>query len=301
MIPRFPDFSQIKLEQKSIFDACFSNLDPEISEFCFGYLFSWRIPLNLSVSSLNDNLCVCGFIADDPFFFRPIGTNNVEETGFKCLEFLKEKYGSARIISAPEDFSARMSEKYQNKLKISEEREYFDYVYRVDDLAELKGDKYQSKRNFVNRFKKNYRFEYKKFDTPTRLMCLDFQKKWRDMKSRSGTTSLEEENIAAIELLENFDALNLCGCAIVVDGTVVAFSIGERLNKDTFVVHIEKANTEYQGSYQMMNLLVAQEIKSKGYKFINREEDLGQMNLRKSKMSYHPSFLVKKYTIALPR
>ncbi len=298
-IHKFPDFSEIKLEQKSVFNGYFSNLNPRISEFCFGYLFSWRIPLKLSVTLLNDNLCVCGFIDNSPFFFQPIGTNNIEETGVECLRFLKDKYGSGGIISAAEEFSMKIAERYRGRLKISEERNYFDYVYKTEDLTMLKGERYQSKRNFINRFKKNYNFEYKKFNVQTRQMCLDFQKNWCDMKSCSGTTSLIDENIATVELLKNFDELDLCGYAIVVGGDVIAFSVGERLNKDTFAIHIEKANTKYQGSYQIMNQITAQEIKSMGYEFINREEDLGQSNLRKSKKSYYPMCLIRKFRIVI--
>ncbi|MDI6756971.1 MAG: phosphatidylglycerol lysyltransferase domain-containing protein, partial [Endomicrobiia bacterium] len=177
------------------------------------------------------------------------------------------------------------------------QREYFDYIYRAGDLAELAGDKYQSKRNFVNRFKKNHNFEYKILNADTAALCLGVQKKWREMKLYTAPASILDEDTAAREFLENFTALDLCGCAIFVGADIIAFSVGERLNGDTLVMHLEKADTSYAGSYQTMSRLAAKTAVSMGYAYINKEEDLGLPNLRKAKMSYHPAAMVRKYEI----
>ncbi len=117
------------------------------------------------------------------------------------------------------------------------------------------------------------------------------------MKLYDAPESILDEDAAARELLENFGALNLCGCAIFVGGEVAAFSVGERLNRDTLVMHLEKADTSFAGSYQTMSRLSAQRAVEMGYTYINKEEDLGLANLRKAKMSYHPAKMVSKYEI----
>ena len=82
------------------------------------------------------------------------------------------------------------------------------------------------------------------------------------------------------------------------DGEVIAFAIGEPLNPDTFVVHIEKAFAEIQGAYPMINQQFAEHAAA-GYQYVNREEDTGAEGLRKAKLSYRPVFLVEKGIVTL--
>ena len=87
------------------------------------------------------------------------------------------------------------------------------------------------------------------------------------------------------------------GGVLRVDGTVQAFTFGERSSDDTFVVHVEKALRKYQGAYTAINREFVKSLEGR-YKYINREEDTGAENLRKSKLSYHPVFLEEKYLIS---
>ena len=77
--------------------------------------------------------------------------------------------------------------------------------------------------------------------------------------------------------------LGLVGGVLRRDGQIVAFSIGERLNSETFVVHFEKAYPDLQGAYPMINQqFVLHECE--GYAYVNREEDTGDPGLRKAKL-----------------
>jgi hypothetical protein len=92
----------------------------------------------------------------------------------------------------------------------------------------------------------------------------------------------------------NFKELKLVGGLLRIDGEVVAFTIGEPLNSTTFVVHVEKAYSEIQGAYPMINQqFVIHECED--YEYVNREEDLGEEGLRKAKMSYYPEIILDKY------
>jgi len=99
-----------------------------------------------------------------------------------------------------------------------------------------------------------------------------------------------------MHILHNFDKLDLIGAMIKIDGKVIAYSLGEVLNDEYAVIHIEKGLNNYIGSYQMINYLFAQNEFSK-CKYINREDDFGDEGLREAKESYHPAFLLKKYEI----
>lgn len=59
------------------------------------------------------------------------------------------------------------------------------------------------------------------------------------------------------------------------------------------MVHIEKALTEYEGVYPMINQQFVQR-ETEGFLYVNREEDTGDEGLRQAKLSYHPAFLEEK-------
>jgi len=310
LIAAFPEFNPISIGQKTTFQKIFDKLQPHNSEFSFGYLFSWQKPLHLEVANFNSKfLIIRGELSsDEKFYFPPIPTDSNSEYSYTAL--LEKLFSSPikKIICADKHFTEIIKTNLSSDSQIKPQREFYDYVYLADDLAHLKGDRYQSKRNFVNRFTRKYKdtFKYHLLDNSPdgeKMIrhCLEFQDKWRQMKlSASGGSSsysLLDEDIAARELLLNFKELDLCGCAITVKDEIAAFSIGEKIRQDTVVIHVEKADTSFVGSYQTMVQLSADTIKNMGYRYINKEEDLGIPNLRKTKLSYHPSHFVEKYEI----
>ena len=93
------------------------------------------------------------------------------------------------------------------------------------------------------------------------------------------------------------EELGLTGGAILLDGKIKAFTVGERLNDDMQLIHIEKADSEINGLFPMINQqYVLHECADVQY--INREEDMGVEGMRKAKRSYYPDFMVKKYFAA---
>ena len=104
------------------------------------------------------------------------------------------------------------------------------------------------------------------------------------------------ESCVAANFLRLFDELDVCGGLLRVDGQAVAFCIGEPVCDDTMVVHIEKALTEYEGAYTMINQLFV-EHECQNMTYINREDDAGDEGLRKAKLSYKPAFMVEKGTV----
>jgi hypothetical protein len=106
------------------------------------------------------------------------------------------------------------------------------------------------------------------------------------------------EQYAIDTFFKYYREFNLMGGGIRIDGELVAFTIGERLNSNTVVVHIEKADTSYEGLYVLINnQFVRHFCDPNVVKYINREEDLGIEGLRKAKRSYHPVFQVEKHLV----
>ena len=114
----------------------------------------------------------------------------------------------------------------------------------------------------------------------------------QDMEERKG---LKEESEAVKLALENFGKLELTGGLIRTEGKVVAFSVGDRLNDSTFLVHIEKAFSDINGAYPIINREFVRH-NCLDFKYVNREDDAADEGLRRAKLSYHPYEIIKKYT-----
>lgn len=173
-------------------------------------------------------------------------------------------------------------------------RDEYDYVYTVERLSTLAGRKLHGKRNHIARFKDGNDWSYERLNADNKSECVEMAKLWITMREDKWNEDMSSEMEALQTALKYFDELGLIGGVIRKSGEIVAFSIGEALNKDTLVVHFEKAYPNLQGAYPMINQqFVLNEGKS--YKYVNREEDTGDLGLRKAKLSYYPEFLVEKY------
>lgn len=180
---------------------------------------------------------------------------------------------------------------------IASDRDNYDYVYRAQDLIELKGRSYHSKKNHVNSFRKNYSdYQYLPLTDELIGQCIDNTVEWCKKRGCYKDPLLLAEKNAIIEVLNNFSTLQLTGGVITIGGKVEAFSFGERLNRDTAVIHVEKANPDVKGVYAAINQDFCQNSWS-SMEYINREEDMGIPGLRKAKQSYHPVKMVEKFVI----
>jgi uncharacterized protein len=174
------------------------------------------------------------------------------------------------------------------------ERDYFDYIYLREDLASLKGKKYQSKRNHINNFNKNYTYEYIPITPELVPECLKLESKWyKANKDYNDEEDLNDERRSLTYALNHFDKLGLIGGGICVDHQIVAFAFGAPINHETFGVHVEKADVNYEGAYAVINKEFALHLPEE-YTYVNREEDLGIPGLRQAKLSYNPIILLEK-------
>lgn len=169
-----------------------------------------------------------------------------------------------------------------------------DYVYNADDLRNLAGRRYQPKRNHINRFMSEYPdFWYENLTRDRFAECMQLEREWR--RAHEGHTSeLCAEQRAMQRAFEHFDELGLTGGCIYVGDRLVAFTYGSAVNDHTFDTHVEKADTEYDGAFTIINKCFAEHLPER-FTLINREEDLGIDGLRRAKLSYHPAFLQHKF------
>ena len=172
-------------------------------------------------------------------------------------------------------------------------RDYEDYVYRADDLRNLTGRRYQPKRNHINRFEAAYDYRYEELTPALAPECMRLEREWRAGHD-SHAAELTAEQRAMQRAFDHFGELELRGGALFVGEKLVAFTIGSAINDEAFCIHVEKADTRYDGAFTMINRLFAQHLPPH-YTLIDREEDLGLEGLRQSKLSYHPAVIQHKY------
>ncbi len=172
-------------------------------------------------------------------------------------------------------------------------RDFDDYVYLRQDLAELRGRKYSAKRNHVNKFAKTHTYDFRPLLRQDFAECLRLENEWRGQHNAL-PEHLTAEQQAIRMAFDNYEALELFGGVLRVDDRIVAFTYGSALNDDTFCTHIEKADIRYEGVYPMINYLFANSLPEK-FTFVNREEDMGLPGLRQSKLSYLPTQLAPKH------
>ena len=289
------DFKPVTLEDKSVFKAFFSQDPPRASEFTFTNVFMWRHRFRPVWKVWGDCLLIV-FRPEDaaPFGLPPVGSGDKRA----ALEFLcrsLEKVSPEGTISRAEK---RFVEQYVegDSFQILEDPDNSDYVYLARNLIDLPGNKYHRKKNHVNQFTKNNEFEYRTLNAEIAQSFLDLQETWCEIRNCDETPGLFQENIAIHEALWNFSALGFKGGAILVDSRVEAFALGEALNPETAVIHVEKANPDMAGLYAAINQYFCKEALS-NFTYINREQDLGLPGLRQAKQSYLPDHMVEKFTL----
>lgn len=164
-----------------------------------------------------------------------------------------------------------------------------DYVYRTQDLAELKGSKYQAKRNHIHKFEALGAWRYGPLVADDARAVLDA---WLAAKTAAGEADAEsrlETTAIRRQLAEGWT----CGGVLYLDDAPVAFAMGERLDDETMLVAYEKA-LDVPGAYALVNREFARR-EGAGYAYLNRASADGHPNLVKAKESYHPCLRLRKF------
>ena len=181
---------------------------------------------------------------------------------------------------------------YGKEYSFEENRDAFDYIYLREDLANLSGKKYHSKRNHISAFSKKYVWRYENLNDNNVADFISCAEKW--FKTREADRLLKAEEEGIHQILSNYKELSVLGGIIYVEDKPVAFTFGSAINNEVFDIHTEKALPEFAECYTVINREFAKNALS-DYKYINREDDLGLEGLRKAKLSYKPHILLKKY------
>ncbi len=283
-ISEYPSWKALVLPDKQVIDPFLKKFPPGISDLTFTNLFCHQVARGYMISAHKKHLLFRFGNKQPNFLYQPVGPHPKEV----ILELLHQHPEYKFIL-----VNGELGKLLATAAKVTFDRGMSDYICKLQDLQQFNGEKYQEKRNFVRRFLP-YGPKIVPLNESHRNECKALLKIWK--AGKDPLPHLDDEQLAAEVMLNNLQSLNVHGIGIIIDGRVEGFAIGEPINREYFVEHFEKGNTQFMGIYPYILHEFAKSIPTK-FTFLNREQDLGIEGLRKSKLSYHPAFLIEKCSI----
>ena len=279
-------------EKVKIIEEFIEKTEVNFCDISLGVKFMWRDTVKVEYAVFNDTLILKETGANHKnAFYYPMGKDPLG-----ALEKIEE-YCLLNCVPLifgylDENKVAFLSARY-NKTENRFDRNWCDYIYLKENFIFYSGKKLSGQRNHVNKFKRNYpNYKFCKITEENLPLAIEFLENHNKKQQRAGKIEeLEREH--ALTLTKNMFNLNQVGGFLEIDGKIVAISIGEKVN-DTLIIHVEKANIEYSGAYPTMAQEFAKAFATEEIKYINREEDCGDLGLRTSKSQYQPLEIKEK-------
>ncbi len=290
------NFRNMELNDKKRYQEYLNQNTPRGCEFSFANLYMWGLQ---KIAFLHDHVVLYSRFDDHCFYPFPLGNGDKKAVLEAIFEDAKERGVCPCLTGLNEEAKEIMEALYPGQFYFHANRSGFDYVYDINDLADLKGRKLHRKRNHLKHFKKHHP-EFKV--TPITLENMDkvraFVSDWYQTKlSEHPEGDYHNEQAALEKAFTFYNDLEMEGLLLEENDEVLGFTMASPMSSDTFDVHFEKAFGDIDGAYTTINSEFANYIRTKypQVKYLDREEDMGIPGLRKAKMSYFPHHLVKKY------
>jgi hypothetical protein len=276
-------------EYLEFLDAC----PVKSSDYSFVNLWSWADTYGLQWAWTSDLVWIRQTLPQE-IYWAPVGAwdqVNWNTSGPVCWE------QDVSFIRVPETLAIILNETLGERVSAEASRSQWDYIYSIDELTTLKGNRFHKKKNLVNQFKKKYEFQYVPLTEAVTDLAVGMQESWCTWRDCESNEALDAENAAISHVLNNWQKLDrITGGAIMVDSDMVAYTVAEFLSAETLLIHFEKGNPDYKGVYQAINQMFLEQS-GHNFKIVNREQDLGDEGLRKAKLSYHPTDFLKKFSV----
>ncbi|MEG1631043.1 MAG: phosphatidylglycerol lysyltransferase domain-containing protein [Hydrogenoanaerobacterium sp.] len=294
MIP----FKTVELQDKQWINERLRKASFKSCDYSFVNNFIWRVPNKISFADINGFYCLYSEDGGEGAYTYPAGNGDIKPVLEALMQDANER-GREFILRGMTTETAKLIETlFPNKFSYENNRDYSDYIYLVEKMINLSGKKLHSKRNHIARFEDNPDWTYEDITPQNIDECLSMNNEWCKLYKCVEAPGLNHEVCAVKQAFKYFFDLDLHGGLLRLGGRVVAYTMGEPLTADTYVIHIEKAFPDIRGVYPMINqqFLIHN---CKDYIYVNREDDLGDEGLRKAKMSYYPDILLEKVTAVL--
>ena len=289
------EFKPITLNDKSFYESKLSDGFVRGGDFSFANLY---LRGRQSMAKIGDEIVIFSQFNRRSVYPFPVGPGDKKAALDAIINDSAARGIPCRISGLCHEARRLLEELYPGKFRYHCDESAFDYIYYIDDLADLKGKKYHSKRNHVNRFKADYpNYVVEPINEANLCEAIRMVELWYEEKvAENPDSDFHMEKAAIKKAFRDYKELELEGLMIKIDGKSVALTLASRVGKDMFDVHFEKALKGINGAYAAINYEFANFIRGKypEIRFLNREEDMGLEGLRRAKRSYYPCHMVKK-------
>lgn len=300
--------NEISIDNREILDKYLNGYEYKTSGLSFSAQYMWRDINKFSWDMIGEYMCISGIshleLEDGielPFMFPPLTATGeydkdaLRETIYNAKAHFEKKGQPFSLRLVPFHIMEIIKEAVP-EMQFLDDRPNYDYIYLTQELIDLKGKSFHSKKNHLNYFKKTYEYEYVELTSDMADEAMSFISDFNRRKEVPAheMEMLKMEERAMEDVFVNLERVGYSAGAILIDGKIEAIAIGGKLGKKTITEHVEKANIEYRGLYQAINNEFCRNVAAEA-KYINREEDMGIPNLRKAKLSYKPVKLLEKY------
>ena len=291
MIP----FEKIDLHRKEQLDAYLLAMDKQCCEYSFANIFLWG---RKRVSERDGFLLLQAQYDRKTVYLYPVGEGDIKPVLDAIIHDAAARGIPCCLAALTEQDCHQLEALYPGAFQIYCDRDSYDYLYSIDDLADLAGRKYQKKRNHLNRFWQEHpEAEIVPLDEKNRAGAYLLAQKWyEDRTAMDPNGDYHLEKLALQRAFAYYQQLGMEGVVLMEHGQVLAFAMGSRLDKNPFDIHFEKALGASDGTYAAINRGFARYLREKHpeIRWLNREDDMGIEGLRKAKLSYYPDHMVEK-------
>ena len=273
-----------------------------LCNYSFPVLFCWQEAYHFKIARVNDRLLIRLKSTLGHAYLWPVGRGDPAPAIEAIWQDARDHSEPLRLIGLTLYHRNWLADWCPPCFAFAATRDGFDYLYKIDRLADLPGKKLHAKRNHIHRLDDacpGWTFSPM---TPEDIpACLEMDAAWHRAalvrETGSEVTSLEEDHRAMALALEHWDELGMDGVVLRWDGDILAFALGAPLTDTIFDVHFERARGDIQGTYAAVNRSFARYIREKypNIQYLDREDDMGMEGLRKAKLSYYPDHLEENY------
>ena len=294
------DFRRITPEDKPLYDAALASEGERGCEFAFANLYLWG---RQNIAVFGDSILLFSQFNRRSVYPFPLGRHEDRSAFDAIIADARERGIACRISGITETAKETLERFYPGRFRYHCDEGSFDYVYSIDDLADLHGKKYDSKRNHIRRFTDAHPdYTVEPITEENRAEVETFISEWYERRLADNPDGdFHMERAAIGKALRDRAALALDGIVIRDGGRILAMTLGGRLSADTFDVNFEKALGDVQGAYAIVNREFARYVREKypDVRYLDREEDMGLEGLRRAKQSYRPHHMIRKYWACL--
>ncbi|MDK2891511.1 MAG: uncharacterized protein PWR21_2143 [Methanoculleus sp.] len=290
---KFTDFKPVSLDDRDLFLQHYRQFPQVHSDNTFANMVCWNHYANYRFAHVEGSIVLSSTIGGVTSFRMPIGPKSPDLVG-DVVDLAAREGGDTPLWVLDPVNEALIRELYP-ALPLRANRNFFDYIYRTEALADLAGKGYATIRRQVNRFGREYAYTVEEITEENIDEVWEFLVVWCEWRDCDSEPILAAEKEAILFAVNHFFAIGLEGWIVRISGTIGAISIVGRVNEEMAVVHFEKALPEtYPGIYKVITTETAAALRDR-YRYVNRECDMGVPGLRESKTRYHPAYMVEVY------